>query len=144
MLRALLADRFQLDLTQTMQDESGFTLVLKNAHPNVSEPKDDQAYPVVIMGPTGDGQNPWYLQGINAPMTKFAERLADMLSVPVVDQTGLPGSYDFVVKYARSTDENASGPLLKDAIQEIGLRLEAARVPTVHLAIVHAAKPSEN
>ena len=144
MLQALIADRFELALEQTTQDASGFALVLKGPHPNVHEPKDGQEYPVVVMGPTGDAQRPWYLQGMNAPMTKFADRLADMLSVPVVDHTGLAGSYDFAVRYASSTDEKASGPLLKDAIQDIGFKLEPAKVQTLHLEIVRAARPSEN
>lgn len=144
MLRALLADRFQLVLKQTTQDVSGFALVLKDPNPKLSAPKDGQAYPVVAMGHTFESESPWYLQGINASMTKFADRLSTMLLVPVVDRTGLTGSYDFLVKYADSRDENASGPLLKDAIQDIGLKLEATKVPMPHLEIVHAARPSEN
>lgn len=144
MLRALLADRFQLTLKQTTEEVSGFALVLKDPNPKLSEPEDREAYPVVIGGPSDDAQSPWYLQGINAPMQRLADRLAGMLSVPVVDRTGLTGSYDFVVKYAYIGDENASGPLIKDAIQGIGLKLESAKVPTLHLEIVHAVRPSEN
>ncbi|HEY6467390.1 MAG TPA: TIGR03435 family protein, partial [Candidatus Acidoferrales bacterium] len=120
MLRALLADRFQLTLKQTTEEVSGFALVLKDPNPKLSEPEDREAYPVVIGGPSDDAQSPWYLQGINAPMQRLADRLAGMLSVPVVDRTGLTGSYDFVVTYAYIGDENASGPLIKDAIQGIG------------------------
>jgi len=144
MLRAMLGNRFQLTVKQTTQDASGFALVLKNGNPNLNEPKDKEAYPVVVGGPTGDPQNPWYFQGINASMTKLADRLSGILSVPIVDQTGVQGNFDFVIKYANSTDVDASAPLLKNAVEEIGLRLEPTKVPTIHLEIEHAAQPSGN
>ena len=144
MLRALLADRFQLAVKQTTQDVSGFALVLKDRNPKLSAPKDAQAYPVVATFATSDTQTPLELHGINAPMAKFADRLSDGLSAPVVDRTGLHGSYDFVVKFAESTDENASAPLLKDAVGEIGLKLEPAKVPALHLEIERAARPAAN
>jgi uncharacterized protein (TIGR03435 family) len=68
---------------------------------------------------------------------------------PVIDRTGLKGSYDFKLKW---TPEGRGGELPADAppglftaIQEqLGLKLEAAKGPVKVLVIDHVERPTEN
>jgi uncharacterized protein (TIGR03435 family) len=57
-----------------------------------------------------------------------------------VDKTGLTGHYDFELTWSET-----SGSSLFVALQEqVGLRLEAQKVPTEVLVIDHAEKPTAN
>lgn len=145
MLRALLVDRFKLVTSATTEQGSGMALILKERSLKLIDAKDRSAFPVVVYGSTDKAASPDFLQGINAPMAKFAERLSSILRVPVVDETGLPGSFDFKIEYAGdASDTNATGPQLSTAIQELRLKLESAKVPVRHIVIERAERPSEN
>ena len=67
---------------------------------------------------------------------------------PVVDQTNLPGRYDFTLTWTpdaiRATEPNAPPSLFTAVQEQLGLKLEAARAPTDVLVIDKAEKPSEN
>ncbi len=66
---------------------------------------------------------------------------------PVIDRTGLVGSYDFTLHWIQSpdaeTDDNADSfhKALKD---QLGLELKPARAPVDILVIDHVERPSEN
>ena len=69
------------------------------------------------------------------------------MGVPVVDETGLKGSYDFSIRYARpdpvgNTDELT---LFAALLRELGLRLEKGKGPVETLVVDHIeVKPTEN
>jgi uncharacterized protein (TIGR03435 family) len=67
---------------------------------------------------------------------------------PVVDETGLPGTYDFYLRWAPDgapTDDPNAPPGLFTAIQEqIGLQLEPTKAQAEALVIDHVERPSEN
>jgi uncharacterized protein (TIGR03435 family) len=82
-----------------------------------------------------------------------------VLDRPVVDQTGLAGRWDFLLKW--TPDESQFGgmgikvpppsdaadapPPLFTAIQEqIGLKLEAAKTPVEVIVLDHVEQPSAN
>jgi uncharacterized protein (TIGR03435 family) len=96
-------------------------------------------------------------------MARFADMLGNMLASPVVDQTGLTGKYDFHLEFARPVVAGGRGgamtptpviepsdshgvPMLVDAVQfQLGLKLEARKIPWDTLAIDHAEKfPTDN
>jgi uncharacterized protein (TIGR03435 family) len=59
---------------------------------------------------------------------------------PGIDKTGLTGAYDFTLSW----DEDA-GPSLSTALREqLGLRLEADKVPVSYFVVDSAARPSAN
>jgi uncharacterized protein (TIGR03435 family) len=77
----------------------------------------------------------------------------------VVDQTGLPGRYDFLLKWTPDetqfaglgvkvpppTDNADAPPDLFTAIQQqLGLKLEPTKAPVEVLVIDRVEKPSEN
>ncbi len=100
------------------------------------------------------------MQGHNLSMKDFASRLqSGVLDRPVVDQTNLPGKYDFLLKWtpdetqfnqvgARmppSSDAADTPPGLFTAIQEqLGLKLAPAKAFADVLVIDHILRPSEN
>jgi uncharacterized protein (TIGR03435 family) len=63
---------------------------------------------------------------------------------PVIDNTGLEGSYDCEASWSREGSEG-QGPSFFTAIQEqMGLKLEPAKGPVEVLLIDHIQPPSEN
>jgi len=87
-------------------------------------------------------------------MTAFADYLGyNVLDHPVIDKTGLLGTFDFDLSWnpdatqfgGRFTVEGSNLPELFAALREqIGLRLEAGKVPIDVIVVDHAEKPSEN
>jgi uncharacterized protein (TIGR03435 family) len=90
-------------------------------------------------------------------MAQFASMIQRaVLDRPVLDQTGLPGKYDFDLEW--TPDETQFGgqeppgateiPLKPDPFaamqQQLGLKLEAAKGLVEVLFIDQAARPSEN
>jgi len=100
------------------------------------------------------------LPAINATMADFAGVMQTaVLDRPVVDQTGLPGRFDFTltwtpdesqfgglgVKVPPPTDDASAPPGLFTAIQEqLGLKLESTKAPVEVLVVDRAERPSEN
>jgi uncharacterized protein (TIGR03435 family) len=64
----------------------------------------------------------------------------------VLDRTGLQGDYELSLKWASTAgNQDATGPSLFAAIQEqLGLKLEPAKVPVTMLVVDHVEKPSGN
>ena len=74
-------------------------------------------------------------------MRQLAERIEGQMAVPVLDETGLTGQYDFKLNFALDD----SGPSMTMAVQDqLGLKLESAKGPVRTLVIEHAEKPTAN
>jgi uncharacterized protein (TIGR03435 family) len=97
------------------------------------------------------------MQGTNARMDFLAFRLAEELDRPVIDRTGLKGTYDFEVNYTRELPRNfpeggklngeepdTSGPTLFAALKQIGLELKAEKGPVDVIVIDRAENLHEN
>lgn len=76
-------------------------------------------------------------------MPFLAGYLSDVTGRPVVDRTGLAGTYGIALKFSRSDrDDN---PSIFTAVQEqLGLKLEPGRALIDVLVIDHIEKPSAN
>jgi uncharacterized protein (TIGR03435 family) len=96
-----------------------------------------------------------------APMTYLARSLSNRLSAPVVDETGLTAVFDFKAVLPPRADRVAPGngdglgtdaadpassaAALSHALEDqLGLKLEARKVPQEVLVIDRAEKPVEN
>jgi uncharacterized protein (TIGR03435 family) len=85
----------------------------------------------------------------NVSMSDFAFILQLMLSKPVLDQTGLSGRFDFVLKWTpddeKVADPEVASPGIFTAMQEeIGLKLEAVKAPAEVLVVDKVERPSAN
>ncbi len=83
----------------------------------------------------------------NANMRAVTAGLTSMLEAPVVDKTGLTGTYNYTLQFGRdwSANDPESWPSIFTAVQEqLGLRLEAVHESVPNLVIDHITKPTEN
>lgn len=155
MVQKLLADRFQLKFHKDSKELSAYILsVGKNGSKMTKNTGDPNGLPGLFFRQLG------YLTVRNATMSDFAHLMQSaVLDRPVVDQTGLDGKWDFVLKW--TPDESQFGgmgikvpppsdaadapPPLFTAIQEqIGLKLEAGKAPVEVLVLDHVSEPSAN
>jgi uncharacterized protein (TIGR03435 family) len=75
-----------------------------------------------------------------SPILGLANALSNLLQSPVVDGTGLSGSYDFTLSW--DGDDILSA--VPDAMERLGLKLEMKKVPAEVLVIDSVERPSEN
>ncbi len=91
----------------------------------------------------------------------LAWSLSGPLQRPVIDQTGLTGTFDVHLRWARDpapptpgresdagapdTSSGTAAPSIFDAVEkQLGLKLEAGRGPVEYLVVDHVEKPGEN
>ena len=141
MLQHLLAQRFHLQTHMEAKEVKGYKLVLAKGGARLT--------PIKGGVPTGGGYI--YLNGLRAPvadMDSVAALLTRQLKQPVQDETGIQGKFDVKLDFAPVgvPDSNASLPSIFTAVQEqLGLKLEPAKVPVQILVIDHVDKvPTEN
>jgi uncharacterized protein (TIGR03435 family) len=155
MLQKLMADRFQLKFHREKKEMSAYVLAVAKNGPKLTKSEGDpNGLPGLFFHDLGQ----LYVQ--NATMEDFTHLMQSaVLDRPVVDQTGIKGRWNFVLKW--TPDESQFGglgmkvpppsnaadapPPLFTAIQEqIGLKLEAMKAPVEVLVLDHVEKPSAN
>jgi uncharacterized protein (TIGR03435 family) len=140
MLQALLIERFQMKFHLEPVQLPGFALKVAKGGPKLLPTKSEGAD--FSFGPGG---KPRSSAGMFKARRCSTRELVRMLSVfgdrgPGVDRTDLAGLYDFTLTW-----DNEAGPTLETALREqLGLRMESAKVPTSYFAIDSAKRPSEN
>jgi uncharacterized protein (TIGR03435 family) len=81
----------------------------------------------------------------SASLSEFTGRLGGLVGRPVIDKTGLTGTYYLDLKWAGETSPASSLPSLPTALKEaFGLELKPETGPVDVLVIDHAEKPSPN
>lgn len=148
MLQALLQDRFGVAVRQETREVPVYAIVLAR--------KDGKLGPQMIEVRDGcesaDAEQrnrcgqvlvgPQLLRGFASPVKNLAE-LSQVLERPVIDRTGLTGSYDMKVEWSAAGADG--GPSIFTALQEqLGLKLESVKGPVEMLVIEKAEKPTEN
>jgi uncharacterized protein (TIGR03435 family) len=139
--QSLLEDRFHLLFQKETRAVSGYALVAAKSGPKLKKSEGDGSARIK----TGRGT----LEATGVSMERFASTLATILDAPVVDATGIAGSYDFALEWAPdlSSDGNDEQvrPSLYTALREtLGLKLESRRVPVPIFFIDSAERPGEN
>jgi len=180
MMQSLLADRFKLTVRHETREVSVLALLLSKPektgprlrpHPNDASCSTTLAidpghssvadgFPATCGGPvmmpvTGSGR--LSLGARNVTMGLIASALTDWgdLGRPVLDRTGLTGTYDFTLEWApdahnsmtpgADTSSNTSGPTFLEALKEqLGLKLEAQKGPVNFIVVDHIEHPSAN
>jgi uncharacterized protein (TIGR03435 family) len=145
MTQALLADRFQLKVRRGTKEMPVYALVLAKNGPKFKESAPD-AQSLLTLGSRGKGAVMTVTKGSMAQLAnQFSKR--NGVDRPVLDKTGLTGSYDYKLEWGDNAAANADADVLSifTAIQEqIGLKLEKTTSAIEVLIVDYAAKPSEN
>jgi uncharacterized protein (TIGR03435 family) len=138
MLQTLLAERFQLKLHHETRTLQGYAIVVA---------KDGLRMKPSAPGTRGHtNDNPGSVVSTATSISRLALKLSVLLKVPVVDETGVNGSFDFTLRWIPDgAADPTAGPSLFTAIQEqLGLKLESRKVPTDMLVVDSAGPPSAN
>jgi uncharacterized protein (TIGR03435 family) len=143
MLQTLLTDRFQLKYHRETREGPVYLLVKGNKDLKLQDARNKAEYSWVGGlgggGILGDG-----LWGMNISMQLFASRLSAYLEHPVLDQTGLKGSFDFKYEYHSGDAQPDVVASILASVQGLGLKLEPGKGAVETLAIDHAEKPADN
>src|SRR5580658_1426654 len=151
MVETLLKDRFQLKAHREMKDLPTYALILDIGRTDKGGPKLKQSAPdektselsgggAVAGGPALRADAAPLAQGQYQYTATTMEFLAARLAfhfrqvrkdeTPVLDKTGLTGSYDFTLPWTPDTLPGfEAGPSIFTAIRELGLRLEKGKYP---------------
>jgi uncharacterized protein (TIGR03435 family) len=138
MLLSALVDRFQLQYHWDTKKRQVYLLVKTGKEPNLSPAKNKDDYPW-IGAISGTG-----IAGINATMALLAERISPILERPVIDRTGIEGSFDFRFRYPGDEPNPNIGSVILTSVQGLGLKLEPSRAPVKILLIDRVEHPSAN
>jgi len=143
MLRTLLENRFKLALHHEPKVVPVYKLVIAKSGPKLRESAAD-----------GEPACALTLNGFvchNLEMARFASMLSVGMDRPVVDLTGLKGSYDFTLKSNLTTEaekaalsEWFSAAIFTDIQRQLGLQLETDKAPVDYLVVDRIEQPSEN
>lgn len=146
MLQKLLESRFALKLHRDKRDLPIYALKLAKGGPKMTRSAEN-TYGLPTQSGHGHGSQQ-QRKFTNNSMSDFALGMQPYMDRPVVDKTGLPGRYDFTLRwtpYNSPTNEPNAAPDIFTAVQEeLGLKLEATRGPADVLVIDQIERPSAN
>ena len=137
MLLTLLAERFQLKYHRVNEEGLVYFLSRTKKRVKLHETKNSDMAPSILGPETG-------IAGDNVSMALFARRLSRWLDRPVLDRTGLDGSYDFAFAYDSSDPGRDLAASIVVSIQGLGLKLEPGKGPFETIVVDHAERPSAN
>ncbi len=146
MLQKLLSTRFGLVMHHDKRELSVYTIGVAKGGPKLEKSKSG---PDALSDQSGHGVGTAQsMKFTNDNMTDFAQFLQLMLDRPVIDQTSLPGRYDFALLWTPDAMHHAptdTAPELFTAVQEqLGLKLTATRAPTDVFVIDAVTQPTPN
>lgn len=155
MLRAMLSDRFHLQVHTESRQQPVFNLVLANGGLKLKQV--DPPVPPATEGHVGAAMSDssGRMVGKKSTMAGMASALTLFLKRPVYDQTGLKGFYDFDVSWtappppdgqppARGLGPDGIAMLISNLHDQFGLRLTEANGPVQYWVVDHVEQPTEN
>jgi uncharacterized protein (TIGR03435 family) len=155
MMQTLLAERFKLKLHLETKQVPVYVMVVEKTGAKLQE-NTNGAQSGMRRGDKGK------MVGQNVPMSLFVWYLQNvwMVDRPVLDHTGLKGSYDWELEFspeqsgpqglgdkpnaAPAPDPSNRPPLLDALRMQLGLRLEPQKGPAQFIIVDHVEMPSEN
>jgi uncharacterized protein (TIGR03435 family) len=143
MLQSLLRDRCGLKIHFEMKEGKVYILSRGSRALQLKPPKDPAADPRAIVinkvGDIWDGE----AEGTNTTTDYLALQLSHYLQLPVLNQTGIPGSYDYYLP-PDDPENNDRVAAVLSTVDRLGLKIERGRGTIQHLVIDHIEMPSEN
>jgi len=145
MLQGMLADRFQLKVHSEKRQLPVYALVVGKGGPKLNPPSDSAHQ---LHGVNGRNQ---FIEAGRITMNDLANEIwSDFISErPILDRTGLPGSYKLRVEatpeFRLNRDPQPGDLSIFTAVQEqLGLKLEPSTSLIDTLVVDSAEKPSDN
>ena len=140
MLRAMLINRFKLKVHREVRESPGYSIMVSKNGVKLRETDE-----VEETGPKLNDMGQLIIKG-KSRLDKLAQSLAPLIHSPVVDETGLPGNYDYELVWTpvgqrELLSELAASRLLED---QMGLRLQPRKVPINTVVIDYIEVPSAN
>jgi uncharacterized protein (TIGR03435 family) len=144
MYQKLLTERFHLVFHHETREIPIYAITLAKGGPLLTpaDPKE-----TTNTGNSGSiGQR--ILKFRNISMPDFALNMNFYEDRPVIDETALPGRYDFTLKWTYDVmhegDADAAPSLSTAMKEQLGLKFEAVKGPAPVLVVDHVERPSEN
>lgn len=147
MFQTLLEERFRLKVHRETRELTAYDLVVTKGGLKLvpSPPRDFKP------GHGYGSSSSWgefradgkHLVGKSASMAEMVVVLTRQMGAPVVDRTGITGTYDFDVAFSTGVD-GSEKPVLTTAIHDLGLSLEKSKGTFEVLVIDHVEKPAAN
>lgn len=143
MLQALLRDRFGFQCHFDTKEGEVYILSRGNKPLQLKPAKDPAADPrAVVMikeGGIADGE----AVGTNTTIAYLAKRLGGYLRLPVLNETGITGAYDFDLQADDPGNDDVVSAVHR-VVDRLGLKLKRGRGPIQTLVIDHVQQPSAN
>jgi uncharacterized protein (TIGR03435 family) len=136
---ALLAERFKLAVHHETRDIPSMVLMAPKRPAGLKPAVDRETYSIRY-GAHGD---PIF---VAVPMSAVTNYLSQIWQSPVVDQTGLAGTFDFSLAPSAVAPQPGEvwGDRVREAITAFGFKVEMRKVPTEVTVVDHCERPSEN
>jgi uncharacterized protein (TIGR03435 family) len=137
MLQTMLAERFKLAVRHETKEMPVYALTVGKNGPKLHDVKPDDAGFVKVPASEGSTGNGLVTRG---SMQDFAFLLSGSSSIdrPLLDKTGLKGSYTLLVHW------NADEDFMTAVQDQLGLKFESQRAPVDTIVIDHIEKPDAN
>jgi len=143
MLQSFLRDRFGFKFHVETKEGEVYLLTRGSNPLQLKPPKDSKADPRAIVmlkqGGIADGE----AEGTNTTADYLALRLSRYLQLPVLNQTGITGSYDYYLSPDDPENQDVVSAVLKVVVR-LGLKIKRGRGPIQTLVIDHVEQPSGN
>jgi len=143
MLRELLAERFQLKVRRAEKNLPLYELTLGRGAPKLKASEKPEHVEM-----SSSGLNGVRLSAAGITISRLVQLLDVYVDHPLVDKTGLSGTFDFEFEFLPPTappDAAGDAPSLAAALRDrLGLRLEKTTGPVETVVIEHAERPTEN
>jgi uncharacterized protein (TIGR03435 family) len=147
MMRAMLAERFKLAAHRETRALPGFALVRvgttlgTSLQPSRLNCEDNPTDPQCRQG----GFTPGDWRAVGIPIINIANLVSGYMAAPIVDRSGLTGTFDLRLRWSKDGSPSDDAPVLPTALQEqLGLRLQREDVAGEVLVIDHIERPTEN
>ncbi|HKV49191.1 MAG TPA: TIGR03435 family protein [Candidatus Acidoferrales bacterium] len=167
-MRSLLADRFGLKVHRQKKNLEAFALVVSKGGPKLgtavsqtTAPNRNQREGTVMISMVNAGH--LTLTAKEASLDRLASMLSYQFDRPVINQSGIKGTYTFTLQWTpdagtglggrpilpppepSQSPPDRSGASIFTAIHEqLGLKLESKRVPTDTIVVDRAHQPTPN
>jgi len=154
MLQSLLAKEFKLAVHQEQKPQDGFALVVAKGGPKLQKAAGAPAAPSSPFEDAIDhckrttGNSGIEAECTSISMAELAKRLPSLapayLDRPVVDMTGISGTYDLKLQWiGRGKIDGEGGLTIFETItKQLGLKLEQRKVLLPGIVIDHVERPS--